>query len=423
MYKLLKSPSLISIFVLGGGTMVGTLISAITLIVFSRLLGPAQFGLFSAAFALMQIVIKLTDSGTSTAVERALARAYSSRTNSITSIMTVAAYLKIILYIFWVIIGWFSAEGIARHYLNIEDVSLIRLSLILSLGTVIFEYSTAVFQSAGKFTLVARITLAQALGKLFGGLLLISQSALNATTALWLYGVMPALGTIAGWMSSPTHLTFKLSKRWQADTYAILRVAKWTGIATIAATLADNLDTLMVQSMMTLYDTGVWSAAARIATFANLIPWTIGSVLSIRVTQFHEKKHVAAYLKKAKVIGLTTALLIGLIVPFSGLALYVTVGSEYLSGTTALMLMLVATALTSINAPISALYYLFDKPQYYAYAGLISTVLLIVLDYLLIPIYGINGAAVTRIIVRLGVLIFTLLFTRHVLATQSSVKK
>lgn len=402
-------------FVLGGGNFVGTIISAITLIIFSRLLGPEQFGLFSSAFALMQIVVRLIDSGTTVATERALARAHASNPKSVASLLTTSAYLKTALYLFWLIVALSFAEPIAKNYLGLADSSLIRTAIILSFGTVIFEFATITFQSTGKFALVSRITIAQALGKLLGGLILLSQSLLTATSALWLYGLMPALGTLVGWIHSPVKMSASLKKSWSSDLKTIGNVAKWTAIASIAATLADNLDTLMVQSMMTLHDTGVWSAAARIAAFANLIPWTIGAVLNIRVTQFHETKHIMAYLKKAKYIALGSAGLILLAVPLSSLGLYLTVGPAYLGGTQALMLLLVASALTAMVTPFASLYYLFDKPQYYAYAGLISTIMLIVGDYFLIPLYGIIGAGWARVIMRMAVLIFTFVYTKNVL--------
>lgn len=415
MHNLLKSRSLASIFVLGGGNVIGTLISAITLIIFSRLLGPTDFGLFSSAFALMQIMVRLVDSGTTTATERALARAHAKSPASYQSIMTISVYLKLGLYVFWLLVGLVGAEYLATNYLGLSDSRLIKTALVIALGTVVFEYATVVFQSAGQFGLVARITLAQALGKLLGGLILLSQSVLTATTALWLYGLMPLLGTIAGWVNTPHKLSLRLNPTWSKDLHSLLSVAKWTGVAAISASLADNLDTLMVQSMMTLHDTGIWAGASRIATFASILPWTVGSVLNIRVTQFHEKKHLFAYLKKARWISLGSAFLILLLLPFAGLITTLTIGPEYQSGVSALRLMFIATALLAMTTPIASLYYLFDKPQYYAYAGLISTILLISMDYLLIPLFGLHGAAYARIIVRSAVLIFTLIYTAKTL--------
>lgn len=420
MHNLLKSRSLASIFVLGGGNVVGTLISAITLIIFSRLLGPTDFGLFSSAFALMQIMVRLVDSGTTTATERALARANSANLTSHKTIMTISAYLKLGLYLFWLFLGLLGAEYLAKNYLGLADSGLIKLALLLSLGTVVFEYATVIFQSAGQFGLVARITLAQALGKLFGGLFLLTQSALTSTSALWLYGLMPFFGAMAGWINTPHKLSLKLGKNWGKEAKSLLAVAKWTGVAAISASLADNLDTLMVQSLMTLHDTGVWAASARIATFASILPWTIGSVLNIRVTQFHEKRHLFAYLKKARWISLGSAALILLLLPFAGLIISLSVGPEYLEGTSALRLMLVATSLLAMTTPIASLYYLFDKPQYYAYSGLIATILLIVMDYLLIPLFGLHGAAYARIIVRAAVLGFTLTYTAKTLREKYS---
>ncbi len=404
------------ILVLGGGNLVGTLISAVALIIFSRLLGPSEFGLFSAAFALMQIIVRLIDSGTTVAVERTLARAYAQKPNATHSIMITSAYIKFALYLFWLILGLTFARYLTFSYLGITDLNLIKTAIIISVGTVIFEYATIIFQATNNFALVARITITQALGKLIGGLILLSQSALTATTALWLYGLMPAIGSLAGWLHSPYKLSTTLPDHWQKDLRLILATAKWTAIATLGATIAENLDTLIVQSMLSLHDTGIWAATTRIAAFANLLPWTVGSVLSIRLTNYKAKTHLQKYLRKSILISLVSALIVLFCIPFSSLALKLTVGTSYLSGGTTLMLTLVATALTAAVTPYASLYYLLDRPQYYAYTGLISTILLIMLDYILIPTLGINGAAVTRICVRLILLIFTIVYTKLALS-------
>jgi O-antigen/teichoic acid export membrane protein len=170
------------------------------------------------------------------------------------------------------------------------------LAFLLSLGTVFFEYSTALMQSTHRFALVARITIAQALGKLIFGLILIWQGVLHATSALLIYGLLPGIGALLGW-NRQILSSFRLPNTWKKDLRIILSVAKWTSIAAIAATLADNVDTLIVQSFMRSYDTGIWSGAARIATFASVIGWSIGSVLSVRVARYHDPKHLR-YLSK-----------------------------------------------------------------------------------------------------------------------------
>ena len=199
MSQVVKSKGLLSILVLGSGNVVGTIVSAIALILFSRYMGPTEFGLFSAAFAAMQITVRLSDLGTNMAVERAVARVHDVKGDLADRLMRVAFWFKLVSFTLAMIIAWSLAPWISHILLKIEDLVLIRLAFALSFGTVFFEYSTAVFQSTHRFAMVARITIAQALGKLLFGLILIWQGMLHATSAVFIYGLLPGLGALMGW--------------------------------------------------------------------------------------------------------------------------------------------------------------------------------------------------------------------------------
>ncbi len=412
MSQVVKSKGLLSILVLGSGNIVGTIVSAIALILFSRYMGPTEFGLFSAAFAAMQITVRLSDLGTNMAVERAVARVHDVKGDLADRLMRVAFWFKLVSFILAMIIAWSLAPWISHTLLKIEDLGLIRLAFALSFGTVFFEYSTAVFQSTHRFAMVARITIAQALGKLLFGLILIWQGMLHATTAILIYGLLPGLGGLMGW-SRHILSSLTLPKTWRNDLTLILKVAKWTSIAAIAATLADNIDTLIVQSFMSSYDTGIWSGAVRIATFASVIGWSIGSVLSVRVARYSDPKHLREYLSKAWKLSLLVLLVLLCAIPFATIAINLTIGPAYLTGTLPLQILLVATGISGATTPFVALFYLFDKPQYYAIAGVIQTVILVGGDLLFIPQYGLVGAAWVRVVVRLCVTIFTLVYVRR----------
>lgn len=409
MSQIVKSKGLLSIAILGSGNVIGTVISAIALILFSRFMGPTEFGLFSAAFAAMQIVVRLSDLGTNMAVERAVARAHDLQDDLADRLMRVTLWFKVSSFAIAFLVAWILAPWISTSILHIEDMALLRLAFALSIGTVLFEFSTAVFQSTHRFALVARITIAQAIGKLLFGILFIWQGMLHATGALLIYGLLPGLGALLGWKRKILS-SFTLPKTWKKDLSIILSVAKWTSVAAIAATLADNIDTLMVQSFMSSFDTGIWSGASRIATFAGVIGWSIGSVLSVRVARYSDPKHLKEYLSKAWKLALLVLVILLCAVPFAGLAIRITIGEAYLIGTVPLQLLLVATGLSGALAPYIALFYLFDRPQYYAIAGIIQTAVLVGGDLLMIPEFGLLGAASVRIVVRLAVSVFTLIY-------------
>jgi O-antigen/teichoic acid export membrane protein len=180
----IKSKGLLSILVLGSGNVIGTIISAIALILFSRFMGPTEFGLFSAAFAAMQIVIRLSDLGTNMAAERAIARVHGSDDKLADRLMRTALYFKLTSFFICILVAWIIAPWVGHTLLHIEDIGLIRLAIVLALGTIFFEYSTIVFQSTHQFARVARITIAQAMGKLLFGIIFIWQGILHAREAL-----------------------------------------------------------------------------------------------------------------------------------------------------------------------------------------------------------------------------------------------
>lgn len=411
MFKKITSSGLLAIITLGSGNVVGTIISAIALILFSRFMGPTEFGLFSAAFAAMQIVVRLADLGTNMATERAIARVHGSDDYLAHRLMQVGFWLKATAFLCLAIVGWALTPWLGR-LLHIESRLLIRSAILLSAGTIFFEYTTLVFQATHRFGIVARITIAQAIGKILMGILLISQGTLHATSGLFVYGLMPGLGALSGWIKSPLP-SLTLPPSWKKDLNSILSIAKWMGVAAIAATLADNIDTLMVKSFMSSYDTGIWSGAVRIAAFASLIGWTVGAVLNIRVAKYHDVKHLQVYMGKAWKIALLSSLVILVSLPLAGFSIWVTIGKSYLAGTTPLQILLFSTSLSAAISPYVALFYLFDRPEYYAISGIIQTIILIVGDYLLIPHFGLIGAAGVRVIVRVVVLFFTLWYARR----------
>ena len=310
-----QKAGLFSIILLSVGNVTGMVISAIALILYSRYLGPTDFGIFSVAFAFMQIIIRLADFGTNMASEREVARAYDNLTLR-SGLIQTTLWLKAASYVAIVLILWLLSPWITYSLLHIESLGLIRAAIILASGTVMFEYATLVFQATHRFDLVARITIAQGLGKLLFSLILMWQGALSSLLGLTIYGLMPGIGAIIGFVKNPL-ASFALPKDWRKHLTKILSVAKWTSVAAIALTVADNLDILMVQSLMSSYDTGIWSGAVRIATFANLIGWSVGSVLNIRVARYSDKKHLTAYLHKAWKMSLAVCVLVLLTIPLA----------------------------------------------------------------------------------------------------------
>lgn len=408
----LRSSGLFSIVVLSGGSAVGLVISALALILFSRVMGPVEFGLFSVAFAFMLIIVRLADFGTNLASERAISRVYADNPRQAEIYIKVALYLKAGSFLLVALLALALAPFLSRTVLHIESPSLIYLAIALALGTVIFEYTTLVFQGIGRFGAVARIMIAQGVAKLLFSLLLIWQGALSAFSGMLIYGAVPAFAALLAWTSSPVR-DFSLPREWRRHLRHLASVAKWAGLSALAVTVSDNLDILLVQSYLTSYDTGLWSGTVRIAAFAGMVGYSIGSVLNVRVARYRRLADLKLYLGKAKQLSLLTLAATLISLPLAGLAIKLTIGPSYSPAAGILQILLLSAGIGAATAPFIALFYLFEKPQFYAWFGLLQILCLLVLGVIFIPLYGLSGAAWVRVVMRLFVLVFTLFYARR----------
>lgn len=399
--------------IFGNGFSAG--VSAIALIIFSRLLGPEQFGIFSVAFSLQIITMRLADAGINIAAQKLIAQTYHHDQQLARVYLAAATRLKLITSSVLVCAGVIFAPYISDHWLHIPDPNIVRLAFLLSLVLIIFEYIALILQTIQAFKHSVFMSISQAVLKLVlaGGFIL--TGAINATTTFVLYSLTPLIGVILGvkylprWVrlpAQPTHQSYQ----------DIGKIGRFTAIAVIAAAISENIDVLLVKSYLTEFDTGLFAAGARIALLLSLVAYSLGMVLNPRVAQYRQPDNLLSYLKKSSLVILVALISIPFLIPFSGLLIQITAGSDYLAATTSVRYLISSGMVLIATTPLIALFYLIDKPQYFAISGVVQTVILIAADSVLIPAYGINGAGFARLIARLGVFMFSLLYAA--IATQ-----
>jgi len=379
------------------------------MIIFSRSLGPEMFGIFSVLFSLLLILSKVGDFGVNIAVQREISQHKDNPTFVKETIQT-GLVLKLALTVALMVFGIIASKWIGIRVLQLEQYYyLVRWVFLLSGAVIFYEYINVILQGRGLFTYSVLTNFIQSIGKFLYAVIFMSVGiALGPLTLVYL--LMPLAGGIAGFVKLPlTYFKPVLDKN---RAQKIISVAKWTSIAIISATIADNIDVIIVQNYLSSHETGLWSAAVRIATVASLIGWSLGSVLNVRVASYKSKHHLQAYLKKAYLIGVISLVGIMLLTLLSYPAIYYTVGLEYLDAVAPLNLLFISTALLTATSPFVALFYLFNKPTYFAISGILSTIVLLISDVVLIPPFGLIGAGYARIITRLAILIFTLLFAK-----------
>ena len=409
--KLSESEGLKSSAIVTFGNLGGTAISAIALIILSRFLGPDQFGVFSVGFSLLLILNRAGDLGINLATQRYLASKDNPQKQTlIQSVFVIKTLISLLILGF----GLIFSNYLATHFLHLENSLIIKFAFLSSVAVIYFEYVNTIIQSLQYFTSFAVSILIQALLKILGVITMIVFSFLSPANSVILYGLTPLIsGLVISFTKKLDLLNLSLTKKIIiTDLKIIAPTIKWTSLAVIAAALADNIDVLIVQNLLNSTQTGIFSAGVRLATFVSLIGLSIGIVLNIRVAKYTTKNHLDKYLAKAKWLALLSFFAILLLTPFSRLMLLLTAGSSYLEGTATLVLLLISTAFLTATAPYVSLFFLYDKPQYFAISGILTALILIISDFFLINSFGILGAGYARIITRASVLVFTLIYAK-----------
>lgn len=392
--------SILTIF----GNIVATGFAALALILISRLVGPSEFGIFSVGFALVVILTKLIDAGLNSAVVKYVGGAKSLEEKN--AMYTVATKLKLLLTIIIVITGTIASPVVAS-LINFPHIDIIRVSFILASCTVLYEHFLALLQSLHLFGKAILLNLLQSLTKLIVVLVFYLLSIKSGSWLFALYISAPFTSLLVAHKVIPKNIIPKLFKSYPQAEKSILQMVKHTSIAIIAAGIIENIDVLFIQRYLNTYETGLFGGVSRIAMLFAVIAYSIGNVLYPRVAKYKSQEHLQAFLKKAFMIVVASALGFLMTIPFAKWLIILTIGQAYVTATPVLLILLAASFLTIAVIPFIALFYSFNANWYFSLSGILQLVIVVLGNYLFVPVYGLEAAAWTRLASRIFLFVFT----------------
>ncbi len=399
------------------GNLASSIIAALTFIVTSRHLSPIEFGTFSTLLALLLLFTRLNDFGLNIAIQRQIAK--ESSTLTVTQIIKTALFLKLISWLALFLIGLLASPFLTQLIIkNIPSQTLTQIFALVII-TLIYDILMVIIQGLQKFHLTSFYNILLSSLKFISVLILIFTARATGQTVFYLFAIIPLVPSLFIFTSLPLKALYNFDD-FRTQTHKVFKVAKWTGLAVVAAAAADNLDIILIQTFLNPYQTGLYAAASRLSIFFSLIGMSIGTVLNIQVAKYKSVNQVSIYLTKAKLFAVLSFLGLTLVSLFSYWGIYFTAGSEYVSASLALTILLIATGIDIATSPFIALFYLYDYPRYYFYAGGLLLITLITSNLIFIPQFGITGAALAKLLTRTAIFIFTIYYAHR--ATRAHLK-
>lgn len=373
----------------------GRIIRAVAIIYVARLLGTAEYGVFSYAIGLAGFFTLFADIG----INSVLTRNAAQNPNEAKVYFATAFWMKVVLLILTALAVIF----IAPHFSRIEGaMALMPLVALIVVFDNLRDFWSAYFRSQEKMEREAFITLLTNIAiAVFGiGILFYSRTAYAITYA---YVGSVVVGSLAGFMLLREEFVAIVANFKMEYAKEILNAAWATAIIGLLGSFMLSLDVVMLGWLTNATAIGLYSAAQRIIQVLYMIPTVIASAIFTslsRAVSLQDEATQKNLMEKSMAIlfNIAIPLTVGGIVLGEGIMRLV-FGAAYLPATLTFQIFM-ATILfvfpgTLIGNFILAHHKQRDVALYVGTAALLN----VVLDYALIIPFGIAGAAVATLIV------------------------
>lgn len=146
---------------------------------------------------------------------------------------------------------------------------------------------------------------------------------------------------------------------------------------------------------------GIYNAALPTAQVINAIPVAFAGIFLPVISELYAKNRIEDLRETYNTV---TKWMLSLVFPavllgvlFSDQIIKILFGAEYVAGAIALSILVFGFMINAAVGPAGAILQTYEKTKTVMIIGYISAVMNFVLNFLLIPIYGVNGAAIATV--------------------------
>lgn len=359
----------------------------------ARKLGASDFGLFSFAFSFAGIFAIIIDPGLNLLITRDVARDKILTDDYGDNIMG----LKLILSVITLFLAWISLRLIGYDNNTISVVLLMGLFLMLN---AFLDFFTALTDAHEKMGIGANIKIInKLLISILGAAVLYSGGSLLGLLNWMLAGsVISAI--ISLYMIRKYITTVKIRFQW-SFIKTLLRKALPVAVTMVFTTVYFKIDIVMLSMYgVDNHRIGLYSAAVKLLEILNVIPAIfIGGIFPI-MASFTENRKAELKTIFRKVFQVLVIIVIPVTVITTILSrdiITIIYGSEYSDSADALSILIWTSAFIFPNFILSSLIVIADRQSLNAVFSAFCLGLNVILNLLLIPLYGFIGAGMATV--------------------------
>jgi O-antigen/teichoic acid export membrane protein len=360
----------------------------------ARYLGPEEFGIVSYAIAIFTLFLSITRLGMDSVLVRDLAK-YSSQESAYKGtaffmmlVASVIAYLLIYMFI-----DLIEKDNVANVYILIVSFGLLFQSIY------VVEYSYQAKTKSKISSLVRMIVLG------IGSIVKLYIVYINAELVFFAYAYLFDFFMLFILFLFVHFLTKQIRFSFDKNLIKPLLQSGWPIMVTsLIGVLYTRIDQYMIKHLLSNYDLGMYVSATKIYEGWSLVPNVVTLSLLPFLTKLHTQNN--ELYKKVFTIILSCVFWIGIILSivsfvYSREIIDITFGDAFIDASDAFSIIMFTAPLVAISSVAFRYLTIENLEKTIVYKLLITLGINVLLNFVLIPFYGIEGAAFATLIAML----------------------
>jgi O-antigen/teichoic acid export membrane protein len=392
------------------GMGLNTVLSAVSIFLIARFLGPSGFGIYATVLAMVVIV---TDS-LELAISGSIVKFASQENSQSLRFIKYGFFLKLVLGFVLGGLFWLVSQPVAS-LISSDLLKPLKLASFFIPVLFLSRFPRSLLQAKKQFFKDISLEVITSLFRLGA---LVSFYFLGWLTVTWALAAY-LFGTVVAFLLGATLINWQfLSSTVNRQTKRhFFSFQKWLTVAYVIAAIHGRIDNPLILRLSGANTSGIYQAAYRFFMPAIQLSASLSLVFAPRFASFPDLATSRAYLKKASKLSLALGGLVLLIIPLSGFLVKLIFGSAYLTAVLPTQILAFGFAFFVAGSPFVAhLIYATNHTRAFFGVNLLQMILLISLDLLLVPSFGAVGAALatslTLITVNLIMAVMALNFSK-----------
>ncbi len=373
----------------------------------ARSMSISEFGIFSAVLNFVVILSSLADIGISTGavnfVSSHTARGEHEKANEYTK-ASFLIRLFIVLAISAIVAVF--APFVSKTFLASNDPKIALWAAVIPIFLFPDMFFPYILQAKKKFLHSTVIDNAFYLARFLFALGFYLIGGLTMSKAFWAFGAgfVVEIALIAFFVKGDF-----LHSRPQRNEYRnLLKYSGWIGVNRIISSVSGRLDVQMLATMAGALATGLYSIPSRLASFIIILSGSFSAVLAPRLASFGNKEAEKKYILKSLLAILPIAAGVVLWIIIAKPFILTLFGDKYIDSVPVFRALAAAQIPFLFTAPsVSAIIYSMKKTVYIGAFSFFQVAAIFLLNFLLIPKFGVFGPTITLGVTNTILVIYT----------------